>query len=80
MRQLYIDGEWVASQSSAEIDVVSPVSGEIIDTVPQANGRDVASAVDAARRAQTELEEMTAFERAEVLDEVTDYFEEHEDE
>lgn len=80
MRQLYIDGEWVASQSSAEIDVFSPVSGEIIDTVPQANGRDVASAVDAARRAQTELEEMTAFERAEVLDEVTDYFEEHEDE
>lgn len=80
MRQLYIDGEWVDPQSSDGIDVVSPVSGEVIDTVPQAGDQDVAAAVDAARRAQTELEEMTEFERADVLEEVTEYFVEHEDE
>ncbi|AEN06736.1 aldehyde dehydrogenase [Halolamina sp.] len=80
MRELYIDGEWVEAESSEGIDVVSPVSGEVIDTVPDANGADVAKAVAAADRAQQELREMTAFERAAVLDEVTEYFEEHEDE
>lgn len=80
MRQLYIDGEWVDSRSSAGIDVVSPVSGEIIDTVPQATDGDVADAVAAASDAQRELREMTAFERAAVLEEVTEYFVEHEDE
>ena len=80
MKQLYIDGEWVDANSSNGIDVDSPVTGEVIGTVPDASARDVRTAVDAARRAQRELEEMTAFERAAVLDEVTDYFEEHEDE
>ncbi|MFC6718654.1 aldehyde dehydrogenase family protein [Natrialbaceae archaeon GCM10025810] len=80
MRQLHIDGEWIDAESSAGIDVDSPVDGEVIDTVPAASERDVAKAVDAARRAQRELEAMTAYERAAVLDEVTEYFEEHEDE
>ncbi|WP_266082137.1 aldehyde dehydrogenase family protein [Haladaptatus caseinilyticus] len=80
MRQLYIDGDWTDSESDEGIDVDSPVTGEVIDTVPAASARDVRTAVEAARRAQRELEEMTAFERAAVLDEVTDYFEEHEDE
>ena len=80
MRELYIDGEWVEAESNDGIDVVSPVSGEVIDTVPDANATDVAKAVAAAERARTELETMTAFERAAVLDEVTEYFEEHEDE
>ncbi|WP_227356555.1 aldehyde dehydrogenase family protein [Haladaptatus salinisoli] len=80
MRQLYIGGEWVDAESNEGIDVDSPVTGEVIDTVPDASPHDVRRAVEAARRAQRELEEMTAFERAAVLDEVTDYFEEHEDE
>ncbi|UPV75402.1 aldehyde dehydrogenase family protein [Halorussus limi] len=80
MRQLYIDGEWVDAEASTGIDVDSPVDGEVIDTVPAGSAQDVRKAVEAARRAQRELEEMTAFERAAVLDEVTDYFEDHEDE
>ncbi|SFG48430.1 aldehyde dehydrogenase (NAD+) [Halopelagius inordinatus] len=80
MRQLYIDGEWVDADATEGIDVVSPVTGETIDTVPQASDSDVAAAVSAATRAQRELEEMTAYERADVLGEVTEYFEEHEDE
>ena len=80
MRQLYIDGEWVDADSSEGIEVDSPVDGEVIDTVPDGSQQDVRKAVEAARRAQRELEEMTAFERAAVLDEVTDYFEANEDE
>ncbi len=80
MRQLYIDGEWVDAETSTGIDVDSPVDGSVIDTVPTASERDVRRAVEAAHRAQQELEEMTVFERAAVLDEVTDYFVEREDE
>lgn len=80
MRQLYIDGEWVDSESDREIEVDSPVTGEVIDSVPAANTADVREAVQAADRAQHELREMTAYERAAVLDEVTEYFEEREDE
>jgi acyl-CoA reductase-like NAD-dependent aldehyde dehydrogenase len=80
MRQLYIGGEWVDSHAPEGIDVVSPVDGETLDTVPAANERDVREAVAAARDARRELESMTAFERAAVLEEVTEYFEAHEDE
>jgi acyl-CoA reductase-like NAD-dependent aldehyde dehydrogenase len=80
MRQLYIGGEWTDSHSRAGIDVESPVDGEVIDTVPAASDRDVNEAVAAARDAQRELESMTAFERAAVLEEVTEYFVAHEDE
>jgi len=80
MRQLYIDGEWVDADAAAGIEVISPVTGETLDTVPDATATDVDAAVEAATRAQTELEAMTAFERAAVLEEVTDYFVDHEDE
>lgn len=80
MRQLYIDGEWVDSTGTDGIDVDSPVSGEVIDTVPAGTARDVEKAVEAAENAQQELREMTAFERADILAEVTEYFVEHEDE
>ncbi|MFB6082283.1 MAG: aldehyde dehydrogenase [Halanaeroarchaeum sp.] len=80
MRQLYIDGSWVDADASAGIEVDSPVTGEVLDTVPAANETDVRRAVDAATRAFPELAAMTPFERAAVLEEVTEYFVEHEDE
>lgn len=80
MRELYIDGEWVDADASAGIEVTSPVTGAVLDTVPAANEVDVEAAVAAASRAQEELASMTPFERAAVLDEVTEYFEAHEDE
>ncbi|MFB6125541.1 MAG: aldehyde dehydrogenase [Halanaeroarchaeum sp.] len=80
MRQLYIDGSWVDADASAGIEVTSPVTGAVLDTVPAANETDVERAVEAATRAQSELAGMTAFERAAILEEVTEYFVEHEDE
>lgn len=80
MKQLYIDGEWVAAETTSGIEVTSPIDGDVIDTVPDAGNQDVRKAVEAARGVQRELKEMTPYERAAVLDEVTDYFAEHEDE
>jgi acyl-CoA reductase-like NAD-dependent aldehyde dehydrogenase len=77
MRQLYIDGEWIDSESSTGIDVRSPIDDEVIDTIPDSNAEDVRKAVEAAERAQQELEAMTAYELSAILDEVMDYFIEH---
>ena len=55
MRQLYIDGEWVDTESSEGIEVDSPVDETVIDTVPAGSQQDVRKAVEAARRSQQEL-------------------------
>ncbi|MGM0606045.1 MAG: aldehyde dehydrogenase family protein [Halobacteriota archaeon] len=75
-----MDGEWVDAHSDDGIDVVSPVTGDVLETVPNGDETDVQAAVAAAESARVELKAMTAFERAAVLDEVTEYFVEHEDE
>src|SRR5580765_1530473 len=49
----FIDGEWVAPATDARIEVVSPVSEEVIAVVPAASREDVDHAVAAARRALT---------------------------
>jgi betaine-aldehyde dehydrogenase len=48
---LYINGQFVAPESSATIDVVDPATGDTIGRVPDAGPRDVAKAVAAARAA-----------------------------
>ena len=49
--KLYIDGEWVEPSSTATIEVISPLTEEVIATVPEASNEDVDRAVAAARRA-----------------------------
>ena len=49
--QLFIGGRWVAPSSDSVIEVISPVTEEVIATVPEAQPADVDAAVAAARRA-----------------------------
>jgi len=49
--QLFINGEWAASSSSATIPVHDPASEEVIAQVPDANADDVNRAVAAAKAA-----------------------------
>jgi betaine-aldehyde dehydrogenase len=48
---LYINGEFVAPQASATLDVLDPAAGEVIARVPDAGASDVDRAVKAARAA-----------------------------
>ncbi|NKQ55512.1 aldehyde dehydrogenase [Amycolatopsis sp. K13G38] len=48
---LFIGGEWIPSEGTGKIDVISPSSEEIVGTVPAATTGDVDRAVAAARRA-----------------------------
>ena len=51
IRKLFIDGEWVDSQSDAYIEIENPATHEIIAKVPRGNEKDVDRAVEAARKA-----------------------------
>lgn len=52
MGRLFIDGKWAAAASGETIPVISPVDGEVFDTIPRGRDADVDKAVSAARRAR----------------------------
>jgi acyl-CoA reductase-like NAD-dependent aldehyde dehydrogenase len=49
--QLYINGTWASSASSASIPVVNPATGDVFATVPAGSAGDIDNAVTAAREA-----------------------------
>ena len=67
--KLFIGGAWVEPSSDAVIEVISPINGEVIATVPEAREADMDRAVAAARKAFDEgpWPRMTPAERAEIL-------------
>ena len=67
--QLYINGEFVAPQSAATIDVIDPATTEVIARVPDASAADVDRAVKAARAAFDEgpWRDVTAQDRGRIL-------------
>jgi betaine-aldehyde dehydrogenase len=67
--QLYINGEFVAPQATATIDVIDPSTTEVIAKVPDGSAADVDRAVAAARAAFDEgpWKDTTAQDRGRVL-------------
>ena len=67
--QLYINGEFVAPQATATVDVIDPSTTEVIGRVPDAGAADVGRAVMAARAAfdAGPWKEATAQDRGRVL-------------
>jgi betaine-aldehyde dehydrogenase len=71
-QQLYIDGEFVAAQSPATIDVIDPSTIDVIGRVADASAADVDRAVKAARAAfdSGPWKDTTAQDRGRVLFEI----------
>lgn len=67
--RFFIDGEWVLPRSNKRLEVVSPVTEEILFSYPEASEADVEDAVAAARRAFDEgpWPAMSVSERASYL-------------
>ena len=67
--RLYINGEFVAPQSAATIDVIDPATTDVIARVPDASAADVDRAAKAARAAFDEgpWKDTTAQDRGRVL-------------
>lgn len=69
MKPMYIDGQWLASDSGDELQVLNPATEEVLDTVPNGNEADARKAVAAARRAFADWRWVPAVERAEMMHE-----------
>lgn len=68
--KLYINGEWVASESNEFIEVENPANKEIIARVPRGNKEDVNKAVIAARDAFIEWQYSKMEDRISLMEKV----------
>ncbi|HWK21914.1 MAG TPA: aldehyde dehydrogenase family protein [Ureibacillus sp.] len=71
-RKYYVNGEWKSSTNQAEL--YSPHTNELITTIPQATKEEVEQAIDVAYETRKEMERLTAFERASILEEIANLF------
>jgi len=63
--KMYINREWVNSSKASE--VLSPYSGEVVDTVPDATPEQVEQCLVAAERGAAQMAKLTAYERYQIL-------------
>ncbi len=74
--ELFIGGTWTEGTGTDAYDVTSPVTGELIYTVPKPSRADVDRAVTAAHDAVEEMRRWTAFERAALCHRIHDLWQE----
>jgi acyl-CoA reductase-like NAD-dependent aldehyde dehydrogenase len=79
-QQLYIDGEYTDGSSGTSVDVVSPVTGQRIATLPVPSVADLDRAVAAARDAQREWRKVGVWQRAALCHRIGDELEKRIDE
>jgi succinate-semialdehyde dehydrogenase/glutarate-semialdehyde dehydrogenase len=65
--QIYIDGQWVAADSGAAVEVRNPANGECVSSVPNAGGAETRRAIEAAQRAFPAWRARTADDRGRIL-------------
>jgi len=75
LRNLFVDGRWVASATGETFEATSPATGEVIAPVAKGGRADAARAVEAAFRARPALAALKGFERARRLHRVADAIE-----
>ncbi len=75
--KLFIDGEWVDSKSSVYHETVNPATEEVIAEYPQATEEEARAAVDAAQRGFEALKGIALRERARMLFDMRQKFEEN---
>ncbi|MEK6267552.1 MAG: aldehyde dehydrogenase family protein [Planococcus sp. (in: firmicutes)] len=74
-KNLYIDKHWV--ETTDYVELFSPYSNEKIGDIPKASKEDVEHAIDAAANASEEMASLTAYQRAEILEQLVLLFIEH---
>ncbi|TQR16509.1 aldehyde dehydrogenase family protein [Psychrobacillus soli] len=71
-KQYYINGEWKSSEKTAELK--SPHTKEVIAHIPQATREEVEQAIEVADSAKKQMAELTAYERAAILEHIAQLF------
>jgi len=77
---MLIDGEWVGSSSGAFIEVENPATEEVFARVPEATGREVTLALEAAQRAFPGWSRLSPDQRGEYLWQASHILEERKEE
>ncbi|MFB6074103.1 MAG: aldehyde dehydrogenase [Haloarculaceae archaeon] len=67
---IYVDGEWRAAESGETRIASEPATGDPLAELAAGTRADAGAAVEAARAAQPALAELTAFERAELCEQL----------
>ncbi|NYT84806.1 aldehyde dehydrogenase family protein [Pollutimonas harenae] len=81
MNTIYIDNNWVESNSSDVIAMLNPSDGTVLRNVSRGNAQDIDAAVKSARHAfETHWADMPAVERGRLLYKVSQKLIEHQDE
>jgi acyl-CoA reductase-like NAD-dependent aldehyde dehydrogenase len=65
--KMYIDGEWVDSETEERLEVINPSTEEVFAKVPKASKEQVKAALEAAEKAQRKWEDLSPHQRAEFL-------------
>jgi betaine-aldehyde dehydrogenase/aminobutyraldehyde dehydrogenase len=76
----FVGGEWVDALDGQTMEVFNPATGEVIAEVPRGSERDVARAVEAAKKALPDWLEKTPKDRMELLLKLADIIDEHAEE
>jgi aldehyde dehydrogenase (NAD+) len=66
-KNIYIDGQWLPSDGQATLQVINPVTEEVIAHVPRGTARDVDLAAQAAARAFASWAHSTVDERVQIF-------------
>ena len=69
---LFINNEWRQSSSNATLESISPLTGDVLCTVPDASERDVVEAVIAAKAAWPAWHRAGPRKRAEAMNKLAD--------
>lgn len=65
--KLFIDGNWVPSQSQGEFFIINPATEEVVATACQADAEDTRSTIDAAQKGFQVWKNITPWERSTLL-------------
>ena len=76
----FINGEFVAPQGGQYFENFNPATGEVISLVPDSEAIDIIKAVQSANKAFEKWREVSAKERAQLLNKIADLIEKNADE
>ncbi len=62
--KMYVDGEWIDSESEGSIKVVNPATERVIASIPRASREETKAALEAAEDAQPKWEDLSPLKRA----------------
>src|SRR2546423_15312772 len=80
VRKMFIDGQWVESESGQVFEADSPATGEVIAEVPKGTRADAQRAIEAAHKARAAMAGLKGFERSKRLHRIAEAIEKRREE